>query len=411
MKIVNLIFALLLLLTVANANNRSEDELIVKAIYYANNKKPKEAANIWKTLFEKTNNQKYLVEYFYAALSYKDIKDVIKEIKASLSKKKSKELYELLASLYSQQGDTNGVLDTIEHIQGNNVESLYELAYLYTIKGKKDKALKIYKRIYKKDKSWDALKGILSILSSQKKLDEASKILWKAIKDNKHLPKDAYLVYVGLVDYKKDTDNIIYAYKKLFLLTGKKEYIKQLISLYLYKKDYDSIIKILELTHYDNKLLYELYISKQKIVLAYKVLYKLYKDTKDPKWLAEKAILTYEVANKYKAVDDNTIKELSRLFEESFKKGAGTPTYYNYYGYTLIDYNKEIAKGIKYVKKALKKEPHNIYYLDSLAWGYYKHKECKKAKKIVNSIGSKEKKILEEDIIEHINKIKRCKER
>ncbi|MGI7363814.1 ATP-dependent nuclease subunit B, partial [Campylobacter jejuni] len=30
-----------------------------------------------------------------------------------------------------------------------------------------------------------------------------------------------------------------------------------------------------------------------------------------------------------------------------------------------------------------KKEPQNLYYLDSLAWGYYKQGDCKKAWEIL----------------------------
>ena len=415
MKIIKIVASLLLVVNIVHAsakiNNYNEDEEIVKAIYYTQHKKNKEAAAIWKKLFEKTNEEKFLIEYFYSALSFKDIKDVIKEIKESLNKKKSKDLYELLASLYSKEGDTDGVLDSIEHIQDGNVESMYELAYLYSIKGKKDKALNIYRKIYKKEHSWDALKGILSILSSQNKSKEAANILWKALKSKTRMPKDAYLVYVGLIDYKKVPNRAIFAFKQLFKLTGDRRYIKQLISLYLFKKDYDSIIKILELTHYDQNLLYELYLSKQEIVNAYKTIDSLYKSSKEPKWLAEKAILTYEIANKFNAVDDKVIKRMSELFEEAFSKGVKDATYYNYYGYTLIEHNKDIKKGLELVKKAIEQEPNNIYYLDSLSWGYYKLKKCKEAKEVMRKIFKLNKSKLEDDILKHNDKIKKCKDK
>jgi hypothetical protein len=414
-KIFKIVLIAIFTISTISANNLeiNEDELIVKALFYSQNENPKEASKIWKELFEETNNQKYLVEYFYALLAYKDIKDVIKELKQTLDKKKNKELYELLANLYTKEGDADGLMQTYENLSIDDTDAMYDLAYLYTIKNKDKKALAIYKKIYKENKSWDALKGILSILAKEKKIKEASNVLWKAIyaKNNK-MPKEAYLVYIGLIDYKKNTDKALYAYKKLFAMTKDRKYIKQLISLFLYKKDYDSIITLLQATRYDDKLLYELYLSKHKMVKAYKVLNRLIKeDSKNPKWYAEKAILTYEITQSYKAVDDNVIKRVSKLFDKAIKKGAKDSSYYNYYGYTLIDYDKDVKKGINLVKKALKEEPDNIYYLDSLAWGYYKLHQCKKAKDIMKKIKRIEAKNLEDDIIEHEKKILNCKEK
>lgn len=68
----------------------------------------------------------------------------------------------------------------------------------------------------------------------------------------------------------------------------------------------------------------------------------------------------------------------------------------------------DINKGIEYVKKALNKAPNNVAYIDSLAWGLYKKKQCKEAyinmKKVVDAIG-----LEEEEIKIHWNKIKECK--
>lgn len=408
MKIIKyILIAIILLQSIANANE-AEDELIVKAIYYSQ-EEPEIAAKYWKELFELTNNEDYLIEYFYASLAYKDIKEVIKELKEVLSKKKSKELYELLGSLYTREGNTDGVIEVIEKLSDNNIESLYELAYLYTLKGNEEKALKIYKKIYNIEHSWKSLKGMLSILVRQNKRQEAAKILWEAINRYK-MPKEAYIVMAGLLDINKEYKKAIFVFNKLYEMTKDKEYLKQLISLYLYKKDYDSLIPLLEKTHFDDNLLFELYIAKHQKIKAYKLLDKLYKQSKDPKWLAQKAILTYEIANDYKAVDDNVLNYMAKLFKEAFKQGVDEPMYYNYYGYTLIDYNKDIKEGIKYVKKALLKKPNSSFYLDSLAWGYYKLNRCKEAKEIMDKI-KKLGPIKEDEIIKHDKMIQECKEK
>ena len=415
MKKINIIF-----LTVAfglmqlSANSlKDEDSLIMEAIYYTDKKDARNGAKVWKELFKNTNNEKYLIEYFYTSLQYRDIKDIINELKVTLSQKKSKELYELLAGLYAKEGNTDGLLEVMkDNASDKDVESMYELAYLYTIKGKNREALEIYNKIFKREKSWESLKGILSILSKDGKVDEATKRLWKAIsvKNNK-MPKEAYLIYVGLIDFKKDTKRAIYAFKNLYRITGNKKYLKELISLYLHNRDYDSVIELLEKSGYDNKLLYELYLSKRELVKAYKLLDILYKKSKNPKWLAEKAILTFEIADSLKAVNSSVIDRVSNLFDKAIEDGAKTPTYYNYYGYTLIDHDRDVEKGVSLVKKALKTEPKNIYYLDSLAWGYFKLNRCKEAKEIMDKIYRIKSKKLENEIIAHQKEIDKCKEK
>ncbi len=56
---------------------------------------------------------------------------------------------------------------------------------------------------------------------------------------------------------------------------------------------------------------------------------------------------------------------------------------YNFLGYTLIDSEKDVQGGIKYVQKALKILPSSVYYMDSLAWGYYKIGNYQKAIKLL----------------------------
>ena len=81
--------------------------------------------------------------------------------------------------------------------------------------------------------------------------------------------------------------------------------------------------------------------------------------------------------------------------------------YLNYLGYILIDHNIDVKKGMDYVKKALKNEPNSAYYLDSLAWGYYKLGNCKRADAIMQKVvalGEGD----QPEVKEHIEMIKKC---
>jgi len=405
------IFILLLavLSSSVNAQNDNEDQLIIRALHYGVNN-PKMAASVWKQLFINTNNDEYLIEYFNAAITYKDVKEVIAELKEVLGKKKSKDLYELLANLYIKDGNNNGAIDMLENVKSLDVESLYQLAYLYSLSGKDQKALEIYIKIYNKEKSWESLKGRLSILATMKKHEEIKSLLWSEIKANGNFPVEAYMVLAGLLDYKKETKKAVYVFEQLYNKTSNKDYLKQLISLYLYNNDYKKLLPLLEKTSYDDKLLFEIYVANKNLIKACKLSDKLYEAKKDPIYIAEKAILVYEIVDSYKAVDNGVIKLVSELFEDAFGKGVQKDMYYNYYGYILIDSGYNVKKGLELVKLALKKDPKNIYFLDSLAWGYFKLKEYQNAKDTVAKIKALSKEITEEDIKEHIKKIDNFKE-
>jgi len=49
-----------------------------------------------------------------------------------------------------------------------------------------------------------------------------------------------------------------------------------------------------------------------------------------------------------------------------------------------------------------------MYYLDSLAWGYYKERDCDKAYKMMKRVVDEEG-LEEPEIIEHWDAIKQCK--
>jgi len=391
--------------TNSSFETESEDELIIKALYYDVNN-PRLAAKAWKELFLKTNNDEYLIEYFNDALVFKDIKEVIAELKEILKNKKNKELHELLANLYIKEGSNSNAIDILENVKNLDSDALYQLAYLYLLTNKDEKALAIYKKLYESTKSWDALKGELAIYAKRNETAKVKEILWNEIQTNPKLSKEAYLTYLGLIDLKENTDEALFIFKKLYDKTHNKDYLKELISLYIYKKDYEHLIPLLQETHYDNKLLYELQISNGNLEDAVKTVDELYKNTKKPSYLAEKAILMYELATKYNAVNEEVIHTVAQTFEKAFELGLDDDMYYNYYGYILIDNNIDIKKGVSLVQKATQKNEGNIYYLDSLAWGYYKLNKCKEAKDIIAKMKKISSDNIEEDeILKHIKAI------
>jgi Tfp pilus assembly protein PilF len=102
------------------------------------------------------------------------------------------------------------------------------------------------------------------------------------------------------------------------------------------------------------------------------------------------------------------IAEVVSHFEKAIAGGVDDSIYLNYYGYTLIDKDIDLQKGMNIIQNALIQQPNNTYYLDSLAWGHYKKRECSKALKLMKRVVSEEG-LDEVEIIEHWKAIKKCK--
>ena len=93
----------------------------------------------------------------------------------------------------------------------------------------------------------------------------------------------------------------------------------------------------------------------------------------------------YEYLDKANKLNKHKVKNIHNGFKKVLKKSPN-PNYFNYVGYVLIENNVDIKIGIKYVKKALETNPKSPFYLDSLAWGYYKLKKYQKAYKTMKKV-------------------------
>ncbi|MEO0276286.1 MAG: tetratricopeptide repeat protein, partial [candidate division WOR-3 bacterium] len=88
-----------------------------------------------------------------------------------------------------------------------------------------------------------------------------------------------------------------------------------------------------------------------------------------------------------------------RCFEKVTKIDSLNASAYNYWGYMLAERGIKLELAMKLIEKALKIEPNNGYYLDSMGWVYYQMGDFEKAKEyLYNAV-----KVLESDpvILEH----------
>jgi predicted Zn-dependent protease len=182
--------------------------------------------------------------------------------------------------------------------------------------------------------------------------------------------------------YSKDNniDGLLDVYLRLYELEKNEEIAKKIVQIYLYKREPLALISFLESSQSDNDTLFQLYANMKNYEKASQVSYDLYNLTGNINYLGKSAIYKYEsYADKNdKLMLQDVIEKLKNTLEQN-----SDSLYLNYLGYILIDHSVDIKEGMKYIQKALEKEPNSSYYLDSLAWGHYKLGECHEANKIM----------------------------
>ena len=214
-------------------------------------------------------------------------------------------------------------------------------------------------------------------------------------------------ICVRLISFYSDQNNIdglLSIYLRLYWYAKHDDVAKKIIQIYAYKKDYMSMMDFLENSGADDTTLLELYINLKDYKKASVLAAKLYEKTSDVRYLGESAIYQYEANSK--KIDKKTLDEIVKKLREVVKQSDST-LYKNYLGYLLIDHNIDIKGGIKYIKEVLKVKSDSAYYLDSLAWGYYKLGYCKKAKRIMDKVKNLEGGDNPE-VVSHIRAINRC---
>lgn len=215
------------------------------------------------------------------------------------------------------------------------------------------------------------------------------------------------LICNRLVAFYADEDNVealVSTYVRLYEKESKEDISAKIIQLYAYSRNYQKLKEFLEKNRVDDELLLQLYVQDKNYKRAFEFADEVYAKTKDIEFLGHSGIFEYESAadKKDKTMQNSVIEKLTKVLV-TLKKGI----YLNYLGYLYIDHDIDAKKGIELVKEALKQEPASPFYLDSLAWGYYKIGDCKQAKKTMDRVIELDGDINEEVQL-HIEEIKKC---
>ena len=388
----------------------TEDELIVRGILYEEYKAYENSYQVYKKLFDETGVEVYLFkEATSSLLGSKHILESIERLKTWDEKHPNKiEVRRLLIPLYLTSRQIKNAKNEAEFLLEQSTApidlDLASNSFLYA--GEFKRALELLSKIYETVPRESVLLRMVEIMDEFTGERKKAIQLLETHRRMNIVSHDVYAKLLLLYQKEKDIDGILDTYKALYELDDNEEFLDKIIDAYVYKRDIDGAILFLEKYESKKELLYQLYKIKKDFKKAIILVDKLYEEDNNAKWIAEKGVLIFEKSEDKN--DKNMIDDVLSHFEKAIALGNDDSIYLNYYGYTLIDKEVDINKGMKIIQDALIQQPNNTYYLDSLAWGYYKIHECDQAYKLMKRVVDEEG-LAEQEISDHWRAIKQCK--
>ena len=380
----------------------------------------RKATKVYQRLENKTDNYEYMQKAISFSLHTKDISNAQNLTNKAESKYPihQRNLFKLQSYIYLKQSKIDKALEvSLKAIEKYPDDAeFYDIAgSLYFQKKEYEKAKNYYESSYIKQKSIDSLLNLSNVLYTYlgKKIDAIS-YLETHSRLYEYNPK-IYAKLINIYSEQKDYQALANTYDRMYQHTHKEYYALKVVEIYIQTNKKDDAIKYLQKNDINNELLLDLYKEKQDYKSAVKLARKLYKKDKSIDLLAQIAMMEYEVyitphKIKSKKLNKKTKNKLRNIVANMkyVVSQKETPVYLNYLGYVLIDNNMGIRKGISYIKKSLKDDANNPYYMDSLAWGYYKLGACQSAsnlmKKVVKKIGKEN-----DEVKYHLQQIESCR--
>jgi len=383
----------------------AEDRYIVFALQAEQERNYKVASEFFEILYKKSHKKEYLYRFLTNLLVAKKYKKMLAIIDKEDEKREDLTLKRLeivaLINLSKMKEAQTKALSLVRLTK--KAQDYLLVSDLYVAQKKFDKAVQYLESAYVKnynEKILDRMSIILYVNLKRKKEAIAQ------LETHSRIYSCSKLICNRLISFYSDENNIdglLSAYLRYYKVNKTDEVAKKIIQIYNYKKEYIKLIDFLKRNDIDNVLLLNLYLKIKDYKKASVLAQTIYEETGNEDYLAKSAIYEYESLVK---VDAKSLKNIIKKFDKVMQNNP-ISLYLNYYGYLLIDHNIDIKKGISYVQKALVIKPDAPFYLDSLAWGYYKLHKCKKAKKLMDKILTLDGRDNKE-IVAHIKLIDRC---
>jgi hypothetical protein len=391
-----------------------ENQYIILALESENQKLYNDAISLYFKLFENTNNYEYLVKYLTLSTNVKDFASVKKYASKYVIENTKEEEIILRLYIYSlfKLNEKEEAIKNGEKLIANYKNEInYQLLGSIYLEDKEYlKAYELFELSYELTNSSNTLLTLTNIQFNN--LLEKDKAIKKL---ENHIQMSGYdfnlsIQLLSFYEKENEKDKLIALLKNMYFYykNSDNQFLlnktKILFIKYVARDNINNAIVFLEENNEEDENLLNLYKITNQSQKADDLLGRLYKSTDNLDYLAQQAILKFEMTSDKESVLDDVISKFNKVLEN-----GSNHIYENYLAYILIDYNIDIKRGLVLVKKALIVEPNNIAYIDTLAWGEYKLKNCKEAyiqmKRVVDEVG-----IDDEEIKLHWEQIKECKE-
>lgn len=402
MRLYLLAFSIILIFSNPLFSNE-EDLYIFQALDAIDSGDLNNAKEIYNKLYDMTKKEEYLREMINISIKLENLTEALSY--AQIYQKNNPnnvDIKKTIAYIYIIKKDINKVIEIYEDIikLQNNQENNKFLSNLYIYKKDYQNARKYLFNAYNFNKDEDILIIITSIDLASNNFDKSIPLL------KEHFPNGTNTEYlqilIGLGVNYKQLDKLESLYLDYYKNNKNLQNAHNLARIYLLAEKFDKAKDLVGQWQFDSDFLIDFYLAQKDYKNAKIGAQKAYETKKNNNYLGILAIIDFEMAEDKKAAIDDVTSKLKLAIENNLND-----VFYNYLGYLLIDYDIDVDKGIEYVKIALKLNNDNPAYLDSLAWGYYKNKDCRKAKEIIDKI-PKEEAEKEPEIKTHIDKINKC---
>lgn len=385
-----------------------EDQYILLALRAEQVQAYKQAAELFEVLYDRSQKKEYLYRSLQNYLVAQENTHVLEKADTLLAA--GLDDFQLarfkIVALIGLQNIEEAKNIALELVQRSQEEDDYILVSdIYVEQKKFSTAIKYLEGAYTKNYSEKVLDKMVIVLymNLQRKKEAIAQL-----ETHIHMHGCSELICNRLLSFYSNENNIeglLSTYLRLYALEKKEEIAKKIIQIYVYQKEYLELTHFLEESSVDDPLLLQAYTRFKNYAKASVLAKKLYDETSELSYLGQSAIFEYE-GSKNKN-DPKMLQSVVQKLKEVIAIDQSALSL-NYLGYIMIDHEIDVKEGIGYIQKALELEPNSVYYLDSLAWGYYKLGKCDKAYRIIHKVTQMEGGD-DPEVKLHYEKIKKCK--
>lgn len=407
-----------------------EDSYLLEALDYEAQSKFDKARDAYLVLYEETRKIEYFKEAILLSSMLNNPSATLDFLNEYIAEGGTKDLtiHKIFLDCYLKLGLSDKAFEELQIISKMEDSPLIDdiMGSLYATKGDYKNALLHLKKAYERTKSADVVQKIISIELAQARNKEALLILDSHIEQygcSLNFCKFSIDVYAKFSRIEK-IQSIL---EKTFNENPTIENAHNLILIYAHQKKFKQASDIAAQFPFNGHLLLELYVAQKDYPNASLQAKYIYDENHNPFFLALAQLYAFEALSnkqdksKIHTIIDN-LKTAINLMQKSHKdttkdshidaslqnsQNSDLGFFLNFLGYLMIDYEVDVKKGIWHVKKALEISPLNPAYLDSLAWGYYKLKDCTNAKLTFALISADEIE-KEQELKEHKMSIEKC---